>query len=277
MFVGRYSKLSLLVVLCLLISIPLTAQGRRGGPDPSAGQQIVTPPQTITVQGSVTALDLQYGEGYPNITLSAGGVTYQIFTGPLWYLDSSDFELRVNDSVSATIFKDRLSGDVWVASLLVNNTMVQSLTLRDASGFPLWIRNGNFGHSGFGGNGSRQSSRVRQGQGAAALRAGQALMDLATLDVYVGTVSEVNIAAGDTHPAIEVSLGSSTVVFCLAPYRYLVQIGFAVKVGDSVVVKAADCPQDAGEYVVFSISVNGVMYELRAENGTPGWYFGGRQ
>ena len=280
MFVRRYTRFSVLVALCLLASLPLTAQGRKGGIEPSAGQQVLTPPQTITVQGTVAAVDLQYGDGYPNFVLSVSGVIYQIFTGPLWYLDSGDFELRAGDIVSATIFKDRLSGEVWVASVMVNNTTVQSLTLRDASGLPLWIRNGISGHSGFGGNGSAargQASQLRQGQGAAALRAGQSLIDPTTLGLYEGIVSKVNIAAGETHPTIEVTVDSASAVFCLAPYRYLDQIGFSVNVGDSVAVTAAYCPQDAVEYVVFTITVNGSTYELRANDGTPEWYSGRRK
>ncbi len=63
-------------------------------------------------------------------------------------------------------------------------------------------------------------------------------------------------------------------MFCLGPYRFLEQINFTAKAGDSVTIKAADCAQDAGEYVVFSITIRTQTWTLRSDDGTPLWYFG---
>jgi hypothetical protein len=79
--------------------------------------------------------------------------------------------------VTAGILRDPQSNNAWVAAVLNNHTTGQTLTLRDASGLPLWVRRGNSGHTGFGG-GPGQSAR--QGQGFAALRSGQPSIDLRT-------------------------------------------------------------------------------------------------
>ncbi len=273
-------KLFAAILVLIVTALPVAAQNRRGGSAQPGTPIITTPPQTETVSGLVSSIDFQYGEGYPNFVLSAAGMNYVIYVGPLWYLDNNDFELQVNDKVEAVIFRDRLSNDVWVASVLTNLTSTQQLVLRDASGLPLWLRHGTGQHAGFGSGNTEnmpgQFASVRQGQGRAALRAGQASIDLSTLQLYKGTVIKVNLEAGTTHPTIEVALGSGAAVFCLAPYRFLDQIGLATKIGDSVEIVAADCAQDINEYVVFSITVNDKSFVLRNTDGTPLWYFGRR-
>ncbi len=267
-------------LVIIAVALPLTAQNRNGGSVHKGTANILMPPQTMTVTGLVSSVDFQYGEGYPSFVLSTSGGNYVIYVGPLWYLDDNDFELQVNDKVEAVVFQDPASDNVWVASILTNLTNSQQLTLRDASGFPLWMRRAKGGHAGFGsgniGSLAGQSQSMRQGQGAAALRAGQASIDLSTLRLYKGTVTRVNLAPGDTHPTIEVNLGSVSAVFCLAPYRFLNQIGFAPKIGDAADILAADCAQDVNEYVVFSVAVGGQTFVLRNTDGTPVWYFGKR-
>ena len=118
---------------------------------------------------------------------------------------------------------------------------------------------------------------MNRGQGPAALRGGQASIDLTTIASYEGTVTKVNIAIGETHPTIEVRLQSgTTALFCLGPWRYLDQIGLVVKAGDSVKVSAANCALGDEEYVVFSITISGSTWILRAVDGSPMWYFGHR-
>jgi len=280
-FTKNSYRLFVVVLITFLAALPVAAQGHRGGTPHPGTSAISSPPVTTTVSGMVQSVDFQYGVGYPNFELKANnGLSYVIFVGPLRYLDENDFELQAGDEVKASIFQDLQNNSCWVAAILDNLTTGQSLTLRDASGQPLWIRRSNSGHAGFGNggaNGAGSGQSMHQGQGPGALRSGQPSIDLTTLETYIGTVTKVNIVAGETHPSIEVTLQSgNTAVFCLGPWRYLDQIGFTANVGDSVVIKAADCSKDAGEFVVFSITIGGQTWILRNDDGTPKWYFGNR-
>jgi hypothetical protein len=95
----RFTAFSLLFTLALM-AIPAVSQGRRGG---SVTPVPVNPPAMITVEGVVSAVDLQYGSGYPSFELTAGSVTYTIFMGPLRFVDGNDFELSVGDRLNAVI------------------------------------------------------------------------------------------------------------------------------------------------------------------------------
>ncbi len=264
------------ILLTSLAALPLAAQGRRAGIPHAGTSAISNPPALVTVSGSVASVDFQYGTGYPNFELKTSETSsYVIYVGPLWFLDANDFELQAGDLVTASIFRDAQNNNAWVAAILNNTSTGRTLTLRDASGLPLWIGRGSTGHRGFGGSqavGAGSGQAVHQGQN---LRAGQSLIDLTTLETYVGTVTQANIAAGENHPTIEVTLQSGTTgIFCLGPYRFLDQINFSVKTGDSVTIRAADCAQDADEYVVFSITIGSQTWTLRSNDGTPLWYSG---
>ena len=260
-------------LMLLLAAIPVFAQGRRGG---NTTPVSITAPAMVTVEGAVTAVAFQYGNGHPNFELTSSGAKYTVFVGPLRFLDDNDFEIAVGDQLKAVIFRDPQSNDVYVAAVLTNVVTGQALTLRDAAGQPLWIQGPRTGHAGFGnGSGSGHGPSVRQGQGSDGLRAGQPSIDITTLRPYEGIVTKVDIAAGNTHPTIEVALaGGGTAVFCLGPFRYLEQNGFAVAEGAAISIKAADCAQDSGEFVVFEITVAGKTFLFREADGTPLWYFG---
>lgn len=281
MYTKNSYRLLVVVFMTILAALPLAAQGYRGGAPHAGTSAISNPPVIAILSGTVQNVDFQYGMGYPNFELKTNdGLTYVIFVGPLRYLDDNDFELQAGDEVKAGIFPDPQNNNSWVAAVLDNLSTGQSLTLRDASGLPLWIRRSSSGHSGLGGGlakGAGSGQSMHQGQGPGALRSGPPSIDLTTLETYVGRVTKVNIVAGDPHPSVEVSLQSgNTAVFCLGPWRYLDQIGFAVNVGDSVVIKAADCSQDTDEYVVCSITIGGQTWIMRNDDGTPKWYFGNR-
>jgi hypothetical protein len=270
---GKRLTILAAALMLLLAAIPAFSQGRRGG---NTTPVSIAAPAMITVEGSVTAVDFQYGSGYPNFELIASATKYTVFVGPLRFLDDNDFEIAVGDQLKAVIFPDPQSNNVYVAAVLTNVATGQSLTLRDAAGLPLWIQGARNGHAGFAhGSNAGQGPSVRQGQGPDALRAGQPSIDISTLKTFVGTVTKVDIAAGETHPTIEVALvGGGTAVFCLGPVRHLEQIQLAVSEGSSVSILAADCAQDSGEFVVFEITVDGKTFKLRAADGTPLWYFG---
>ncbi len=279
MHLNPYRKTMTAALLILMATLPMAAQGRRDG---NASSIIMSSPSFSTVAGSVISTDLQYGEGYPNFELQTiEGATYLVFVGPLRYLDDNNFELSVGDKISATIFPDAQNNDAYVAAVLTNLESGQSLILRDASGRPLWTGRGSSGHSGFGGGNSSsvaaKRSLDRSSQRLSSLRAGATSIDLSTLAVYAGIVTKVNVAAGVTHPTLEVELASGApAVFCLGPYRYLQQIGFNIAEGASVAIKAADCALDPGEFAAFQITVGSITYSFRAEDGTPLWYSGRR-
>ncbi len=255
-------------LILLLAALPLAAQGHRGGAaQPGGNQTTPIPPTLKTVEGLVAAVAFEYGAGHPSFTLldEVDGAPCVIYVGPLRYIEDSNFELSVGDRVSASIFQDPQSNDAWVAAVLTNLSTGDTITLRDAAGAPLWIHNRSS-------RAARSNPVIMRSQGLSTLRAGSPSIDLTTLAIYAGEVTKVNIAPGLRNPTIEVG----TAIFCLAPYRYLSQIGFSVKVGDQVSIKAADCTQDTGDYVVFDFTnlTDGKAYPLRSSDGSPLWYFG---
>ncbi len=264
-------RLPVISLILLLAASSLAAQGNKGGAAQRGGNQIIpVPPVLQTVEGTASAVAFEYGAGHPNFTLESNGTSYEIYVGPLRYIDVSNFELSVGDRVIAAIFQDPQSSNAWVAAVLTNVTTEQSITLRDAAGAPLWIRNRR-NHSA--GNGTA----TMLSQGPSTLRAGSPSIDLATLTTYTGTVTKVNIAPGLQNPTIEVSLSgdkAATAVFCLAPYRYLSQIGFSVTANDVVTITAADCLQKLDEFAVFQITTPAGSFTLRNPEGTPAWFFG---
>ncbi len=259
------NRSALIFLIALLATVPASAQGNKG----VGGSQVgIAAPNFVTVTGVVTNVDFVYGEGHPNFELLSNGISYVIYVGPLRYIDNSGFELQHGDNVTAIIFPD-LQNNFWVAAGLTNLTTNQTLTLRDAAGIPLWTASGTVRHAGPG------SMRI---QGPTALGSGVTGIDLSTLQEYRGTVVQVNILAGAGQPTVTVRLVNGDIkVFCLAPYRYLTQIGLKLELNNEVLIKAADCPQDPTEFVVFELTTNGKTYPLRSSDGTPLWYFGARK
>ena len=76
---------------------------------------------------------------YPSITVSK----LQIKVAPVWYLLEKNFEIRSGDNLTIVAAPSTSASDSYLYAVEMTNTATQSkLVLRDASGLPLWSRQG---------------------------------------------------------------------------------------------------------------------------------------
>ena len=113
-------------------------QGTTTNPNPGTPQANIT--QTVTIAGVVQSFD---GVGLSVIT--ADGAPLWVQLGQSRYVSAQGATFNANDHITATGFYE--NGQFQAISV-VNDTTGQTLTLRDASGRPLWA-----GGPGNGGNG----------------------------------------------------------------------------------------------------------------------------
>lgn len=93
-----------------------------------------------TVTGAVTAVNIGYGMQYPSITVSK----LQIKVAPVWYLLEKNFEIRSGDNLTIVAAPSTSASDSYLYAIEMTNTATKSkLVLRDASGLPLWSRQGS--------------------------------------------------------------------------------------------------------------------------------------
>lgn len=90
--------------------------------------------QTLT--GTVTAINMGIGQGFPNFTLDVDGKPVTIVTSPFRALLNTGFEVSVGDRMSVEAFPSSRREGTYVAAELNNERTKKSLTLRDAQGFP---------------------------------------------------------------------------------------------------------------------------------------------
>ncbi|MBI5567311.1 MAG: hypothetical protein HY870_20600 [Chloroflexi bacterium] len=103
-------------------------QGTTTNPNPGTPQANIT--QTVTIAGVVQSFD---GVGISLITDDGAPLWVQL--GQSRYISAQGVTFTANDHVTATGFYEN---GQFQASSVVNATTGQTLTLRDASGRPLW-------------------------------------------------------------------------------------------------------------------------------------------
>jgi hypothetical protein len=113
-------------------------QGQTTNPNPGTPQANIT--QTVTIAGVVQSFD---GVGISVITDDGAPLWVQL--GQSRYVSAQGAVYTAGDHVTATGFYEN---GQFQASSVVNDTTGQTLTLRDASGRPLWA-------GGAGGNGGK--------------------------------------------------------------------------------------------------------------------------
>ncbi len=117
-------------------------QGQTTNPNPGTPQVNANVTQTVTIVGVVQSFD---GVGL-SITTDDGAPLWVQF-GQSRYVSAQGVAFNANDHITATGFYE--NGQFQAISV-VNDTTGQTLTLRDASGRPLWAGGGGAGGNGRG-------------------------------------------------------------------------------------------------------------------------------
>ena len=107
-----------------------SGQGQTTNPNPGTPQANIT--QTVTIAGVVQSFD---GVGV-SLTTDDGAPLWVQF-GQSRYVSAQGVTFNAGDHVTVTGFYEN---GQFQASTVVNNTTGQMLTLRDATGRPLWAR-----------------------------------------------------------------------------------------------------------------------------------------
>jgi hypothetical protein len=269
------------VLLAMGFSLYAQNNGNHGAGEKQQKQINATPPALVTVEGTVSAINISFAAGLPTMELSTVEKgTLLVLVAPPWYLQARQFSLNVNDSVQASVFVDPTDPARYLAAVITNLQTSESLSLRDAAGFPLWSSQGRGPRAFHAGqaNNPQQSgiSRVRTSMRQGMCTGNECpLVDLTTLKTQTGVVSEIEIAPGQPRPNLKLKLDSGEESeFHLGPFWYLERIEFAVKVGDSLTVTAAQCPSEPGDYVVFQMTIAGKIFVFRQTDGVPLWKSG---
>jgi hypothetical protein len=252
-----------ILVLALVSTLALAGSGRGGG----SGIDLGT---VRTVSGPVTAVSMEQGQGHPGFTMSAEGGSLEVHLGPYWYLVAQGFSVAVGDQVTATVAScTQSSGGGYVVALQVANaTNGSQVVLRDENGKPVWKGRRHGGGQG-GGNGQGMApEKGKAGKGGGTCKGSQ--VDLSTLQELAGTATVVNGGLGTKNNTITFNAGGLDYSVALGPFWYLQQHGFAIRAGDALSIRMAQC---SDRWVAFSITLTatGQTLQLRDDSGYPLW------
>lgn len=251
----------LLVVLFVVAALAVAwAQGPRGraqsAPGNGQGQPALDMTKLVTVEGPVSAIQLNYGAQYPTIEVNKT----LIKIAPVWFLIENDFEIDVNDVVKVTAALS--TADAYLHAVeIVNVTNSNALiTLRDKSGTPLWTTR----QAGRAGRWSQD--RMLRGNGG-----GQACLDMASGTTVSGIVSQVTMGTGIKQPVVVIEQADKSLISVkIGPERILLENDVELTAGEAVTAKIAKsaCKD---EWVALELTVDGKTVVLRTELGAPAW------
>jgi hypothetical protein len=235
---------------------PQGQPGRNPGPPPADGVCTTLPldlAKLQVVEGPITLLDLGQGVQYPSIVVNK----LQIKVAPVWFLLDNDFELATGDQVRINAAPSTTPGDAYLYALDITRTATGAkLTLRDATGQPLW----------------RAANRRRSGEGNPdAPRNGESCFDPASVKIASGVAETVTAGLGIRQPVLVLKSGDTLLTIRIGPERVLLDADFEVKAGMNLTVKygLATC---SDEFVALELTdVVGRRIILRDQDGSPLW------
>jgi hypothetical protein len=135
---GACAAIALGVVL--VWSVQAFAQGRRG----ASGAPGYDVKAEVTLQVTVTEIKRIEGRGGQSgvhLIVKADSGTLEVDLGPQWFLTERKYTFAVGDGLSVTGARvKRNSGDALIAREVKRGE--QTMSLRDAKGFPLWAGRG---------------------------------------------------------------------------------------------------------------------------------------
>ena len=231
------------------------------GPEDQMGSLTKTGPGTVKSfhHGGATLLDLEM----------ADGSVITVFAGPSWFLEEQEFSIEPNDTITVTGSVLQLetplgtmySSEIMLAAEITKGQQV--LTLRDEFGFPVWIGDGICLQ-----NGTQTFT-------------GSCLYDIENEEELSGTLTQLSLETYMAGFGPEVTLVLTTgagenVNVWLAPYWFLARQEFELYEGLWLRLTGVFVENQTGEsvFIVRLLEIDGQVYELRDENGSPNWRMG---
>lgn len=139
---SKYPRILVLAVLAAgLVPVAAFAQGRTG---PGGALPMYNPATELTVQGTVQEVKQFTGpRGMigTDVVLKTGNETVDVRLGPAAFLTQNQFAVAQGDQIQVTGSKVKINNADFVLAREVKKDE-QTLTLRDAQGFPVWSRRG---------------------------------------------------------------------------------------------------------------------------------------
>jgi hypothetical protein len=252
-------KSTLHIAICLAaIAGPAFAQGPRNGAGAGGmrqggmNQADLAMTKLQTVSGAVTAVNIGYGMQYPSITVNK----LQIKVAPVWYLLEKNFEIRYGDNLTIVAAPSTSASDSYLYAIEMTNTATKSkLVLRDASGLPLWSRQG-------GGPGA--------GAGSGPMADGDCTQVLSIANES-GVIENIASGLGIQMPSLTLKTAAGKLlVIRLGPERILLEADLELKAGDTISVKYAVTSHE-DELVALAITKGSVTITLRGDDCRPVW------
>ncbi len=112
------------------------AQGRRGGQGP-ANYSVAA---EVTVKGTVEDLKSGPQQGM-HVMLKTSDATMELALGPSWYQTEKKYEIAKGDQIDVIGAKSKANGrDVLLVREIKRGS--ETMTFRDAKGFPMWAGRG---------------------------------------------------------------------------------------------------------------------------------------
>jgi hypothetical protein len=214
--------------------------------------------ETVTIEGTVGAVNLGYGMGMPSFTLGSGSSEVTVVLGRYPMLVAQNFQINQGDRVSVQAIRSPRGENTYAALEVTNQSTGVKTVLRDGTGMGFGA---GFGRRGFGGYGA-----------GACLRGGEPQLDLASRASFEGTVESVNMGPQQGFPNVTLKLGDGkTVLVVAAPFRALLDAQFKMAVGDTLAVVAYPPKVHENAWVAAEIKnlTNDTSIVLRDENGVP--------
>ena len=113
------------------------AQGRRGGGQGPAHYDAAA---EVTVKGTVEEVKPGPGQG-THVMLKTADASLEIALGPTWYQTEKKYVLAKGDQIDVVGAKSTVDGrDVLIARQITKGA--ETMTFRDAKGFPMWSGRG---------------------------------------------------------------------------------------------------------------------------------------
>lgn len=221
---------------------------------------------TVTLNGTVTAVNVATASQYPTISLN--GTVVKV--APVWFLLENDFEIETGHQLVVRAAPALLPTGYYYALEVENLTTQKSIQLRDASGRPLWFRAPGL-EMGLRGEspGSSSAAGAFAWQARAAVTYGGCL-DTNNLVEITGQIVEIDATAGIRQPAIVLDVGGKLVTVRIGPLRVLFATDLELAPGDVVSVIAAQ-ETCTGNLVALKLSVGDQTVQLRNPDGRPAW------
>ena len=123
--------------LIVFTSSDVFAQGRKGRGGGPGNYSVAA---EITLKGTVDDVKPGPGQG-THVMLKTDDSAFELALGPSWYQTEKKYELARGDQIDVTGAKSKVDGrDVLLVREIKKGS--ETMTFRDAKGFPLWAGRG---------------------------------------------------------------------------------------------------------------------------------------